>query len=475
MIGGGLAGLSSAVALAEAGVGVRILEKRPHLGGRATSYTLPDGSEVDNCQHVTLGCCTNLADFYRRAGAEEKIKFYDTLYFADAKGRRSTIRSAGLPAPLHLAPSFVFFSGLAAADKMCIAKALLAIARSAGKPPEPAITMLDWLRRMKQTPGAIERFWRVVLVSALDEELARMDARYGIQVFWQAFLATRRGYMIGVPSAPLGELYEGCREAVVSRGGEVRLRCGVREIQIKDGAFVGVTLEDGTELSADACIVSVPQNALFDLLPAELRERNSAFQGLANIRTSPITGVHLWFDRVVMEEPFLALLEGTTQWVFNKTALYGKNETNIASVRPRDKNSSDPNLNGQYLQLVISASYDLVSRSRQDIIELCQKELAGVLPATREAKLQKATVIKEIHATFSPDLGVDEWRLQQDSGIKGLFFAGDWTRTGWPSTMEGAVRSGYLAAEKVSGAFGQPRKLLQPDLAPEGFSKLWAG
>ncbi len=175
--------------------------------------------------------------------------------------------------------------------------------------------------------------------------------------------------------------------------------------------------------------------------------------------------MHLWFDRVVMEEPFLALLEGTTQWVFNKTALYGKNETNIAGVRPRDKNSSDPNLNGQYLQLVISASYDLVSRSRQDIIELCQKELAGVLPATREAKLQKATVIKEIHATFSPDLGVDEWRLQQDSGIKGLFFAGDWTRTGWPSTMEGAVRSGYLAAEKVSGAFGQPRKLLQPDLA----------
>jgi uncharacterized protein with NAD-binding domain and iron-sulfur cluster len=117
----------------------------------------------------------------------------------------------------------------------------------------------------------------------------------------------------------------------------------------------------------------------------------------------------------------------------------------------------------------------LVSRSRQDIIELCQKELAGVLPATREAKLQKATVIKEIHATFSPGLGVDRWRLKQDSGIKGLYLAGDWTQTGWPSTMEGAVRSGYLAAECVLGAFGRPRKLLQPDLAAQGLSRFWAG
>ena len=475
VIGGGLAGLSSAVALAEAGVGVRILEKRPHLGGRATSYTLPDGSEVDNCQHVTLGCCTNLADFYRRAGAEGKINFYDTLYFADKRGRRSTIKANGLPAPLHLGASFAFFSGLTLAEKWCIAKALLAIARSGGKPPEPPVSMLDWLRRMKQTPGTIERFWRVVLVSALDEELSKTDARYGIQVFWQGFLATRGGYRIGVPSAPLGELYEGCREAVITRGGEVRLRCGVREIHIKDGAFTGVALEDGEELSADACIVTVPQYALLDLLPAEVRDRNSGFEGIANIRTSPITGVHLWFDRQVMEEPFLALLDHTTQWVFNKTALYGKNEVNVAAIRLKDKNSNDPNLNGQYLQLVISASYDLVSRSRQEIIELCQKELADVLPATREAKLLKATVIKEIHATFSPELGVDEWRLGQASGIKGLVLAGDWTRTGWPSTMEGAVRSGYLAAEIVLGAFGQPRKVLQADLVPEGLSKLWAG
>jgi len=484
VIGGGLAGLSSAVALADAGFGVRLLEKRPHLGGRATSYTLPDGNEVDNCQHVTLGCCTNLADFYRRAGAEDKIKFYDTLYFADAQGHRSTIKGVALPAPLHLAPSFVFFGGLALADKLSIARALMAIARSAGRPPEPSVSMLDWLRQMKQTPGAIERFWRVVLVSALDEDLAKTDARYGIQVFWQAFLSSRSGYKVGIPSAPLGELYEGCREAVTSRGGEVRLRCGVREIRIQNNSFTGAVLEDGSEFSADACVVAVPQNALPEMLPADLKQLNPAFDGLRNIRTSPITGVHLWFDRQVMKEPFLALLEHTTQWVFNKTALYGKNETNGGGVRPKDtaikvtakedKTKSGSGLDGQYLQLVISASYDLVSRSRQEIIDLCMQELAGVLPATREAKLQKATVIKEIHATFSPELGVEAWRLGQDSGVKGLFLAGDWTRTGWPSTMEGAVRSGYLAAEMLLSSFGQPRKLLQPDVEPEGLSKFWA-
>ena len=322
VIGGGLAGLASAVALAEAGLEVRLLEKRPHLGGRATSYTLPDGSEVDNCQHVTLGCCTNLADFYRRVGADGKIRFYDRLYFADAQGRRSTIEASRLPPPLHMAPSFAFFGVLTLADKVAIAKALLAIASAGGAPRDiESISMLDWLRRMKQTTGAIERFWRVVLVSALDEELARTDARYGIEVFWKAFLGSRSGYRIGIPSVPLAELYEGCREAVARRGGPVRLRCGVRQIRIRDGRFECAVLEDDSEVSADACIAAVPHNALLGLLPKEMGEAGGVLEGLRNIRTSPITGVHLWYDRPVMKEPFLTLLDHTTQWVFNKTLL----------------------------------------------------------------------------------------------------------------------------------------------------------
>ncbi|HYL67995.1 MAG TPA: hydroxysqualene dehydroxylase HpnE [Candidatus Limnocylindria bacterium] len=480
VIGGGLAGLSSAVALAEAGFRVRLFEKRPHLGGRATSYTLPDGTEVDNCQHVTLGCCTNLADFYRRVGAEGKIRLHDRLYFVDKQGRRSAIKTSALPPPLHMAPSFLSFDALTWADKLGIGRAMLAIARAGGNPPITAgASMLDWLHRMRQTPGAIERFWRVVLVSALDEELARTDARYGIQVFWKAFLANRQGYSVGIPSVPLADLYEGCEKAVVQRGGEVRVRTGVREIRVQQSRFVGVTLEDGSEIQADACVAAVPHDVLQKLLPKEMTEDGSALEGLQHLKTSPITGVHLWFDRTVMNEPFLTLLDHTTQWIFNKSLLCGEAETTAKKVRPmgeREEGAAEEAAapGGQYLQLVISASYDLVPRSRQEIIDLCIRELGDVLPATRTAKLLKATVIKEINATFSPEPDVNRWRPAQATPVKGLFLAGDWTRTEWPATMEGAVRSGYLAAEALLSAAGQPKKFLQPDLPYEGLSKFWA-
>lgn len=290
MIGGGLAGLACAVALAEAGVEVQLFEKRPHLGGRATSYALPDGTEVDNCQHVTLGCCTNLADFYRRAGAGGKIRFYDRLYFVDREGRRSTIEASKLPPPLHMAPSFLFFGALTCADKRAIAKALLAIAWSGGQPAGiESVSMLDWLKRMNQTPGVIERFWRVVLVSALDEELARTDARYGIEVFWKAFLGSRGGYRVGIPSVPLGDLYEGCREAIERRGRPVRLRSGIREIRVRHGRFAGAVLENGSEVSADACVVAVPHNVLLGLLPKEMGEPGGCWKGCSTFeaRRSP--------------------------------------------------------------------------------------------------------------------------------------------------------------------------------------------
>lgn len=480
MIGGGLAGLSCAVALAEAGLRARLLEKRPHLGGRATSYTLPDGSEVDNCQHVTLGCCTNLADFYRRAGAGDKVRFYNRLYFADKEGRRSTIEaSPWLPPPLHMAPSFLFFGALTLTDKRSIASALMAVARSGGSPSGAnGLSMLDWLQRMKQTRAAIERYWRVVLVSALDEELARTDARYGIEVFWKAFLANRAGYQVGIPTVPLADLYDGCREALVRRGGAVELRSGVREIRVTGKRFEGAALEDGAEIQADACVAAVPHSALPGMLRGEMFEDRAPLAGLKYIKTSPITGVHLWFDRTVMTEPFLTLLDHTTQWVFNKTLLSASGDESKRKGGPAKKRGIEGEAGGkakgQYLQLVISASYDLVARSRQEIIDLCRRELVDVLPATREANLVKATVIKEVNATFSPQPGVDRWRPAQDIGMENLFLAGDWTQTGWPSTMEGAVRSGYLAAEALLASFGQPRKFLQPDLPAEGFCARWA-
>jgi zeta-carotene desaturase len=185
---------------------------------------------------------------------------------------------------------------------------------------------------------------------------------------------------------------------------------------------------------------------------------------LDKINVAPITGVHFWFDRQVMKEPFVTLLETTTQWIFNKTALYSDENTDAKKTEGE-----------QYLQLVISASYDLLQKPRQEIIDLCLAEVQHALPAAREAKLVKATVIKEAAATFSPEPGVDRWRPKQESSVRGLFLAGDWTATGWPATMEGAVRSGYLAAEAILRVHGMPRSFLQPDLEPDGFVAMWLG
>ena len=471
VIGGGLAGLSAAVALAETGYRITLLEKRPFLGGRATSYVLPSGDHIDNCQHVTLGCCTNLDDFYRRAGTAGKIRFYDRLIFSSADGQRGEMHSSWLPAPLHVAPSFATFPLLDWTDKRAIASLLMSIMRSGGRPADLASapdgvrpSMLEWLRRHKQTEQAVRRFWGVVLISALDELLERTDAQYGVDVFWKAFLANRTGYRIGIPTVPLADLYDGCRKAVMSRGGEVRLRATIRRLDIGDGGITGVAFESGEMLRADYYVAAVPQDALLELLPAEITAQHPVFENLKQLKTSPITGVHFWFDRVVMDEPFLTLVDTTTQWIFNKNLLYGGE-----SDRGHEPGAR------QYLQLVISASYDLVQRSRQEIIDLCLEEVHCAIPAAREARLLKSTVIKETAATFSPEPGCDRWRPAAASPVRGLFLAGDWTATGWPATMEGAVRSGYLAAEALTKADGRRQKFLKADLPVEGISKLFAG
>jgi zeta-carotene desaturase len=429
---------------------------------------LPDGEHVDNCQHVTLGCCTNLGDFYRRIGAAGKIKFFDRLLFLDPQGRKGKMQAGFLPAPFHLAASFAAFTPLTLLDKLSISRAMLDILRTKGKPSDlqenGGISMLEWLRRRGQTKRAIERFWRVILVSALDEELHRTDARFGVDVFWKAFLSNSTGYRMGVPAVPLASLYDGCKSEIERRGGEVVLRSPVRGLKMKNGELAGVRFDEGREETADAYLFAVPHTALAQLLPESLKQSDPSLANLDKIKVAPITGVHFWFDRPVMTEPFLTLLDTTTQWIFNKTALYADSNAKENSVPA-----------GQYLQLVISASYDLLQEPRQEIIDLCLAEVRQALPAARQAKLVKATVIKEAAATFSPQPGVDRWRPKQQTSVPRLFLAGDWTDTGWPATMEGAVRSGYLAAEALLRATGSPRKFLQPDLEPDGFMAMWLG
>ena len=468
VIGGGLAGLAAGVALAESGWRVRLFEQRPFLGGRATSYVLPDGEHVDNCQHVTLGCCTNLADFYKRVGSADKIKFFDRLFFLDPEGRRGEMQAGMFPAPFHMTGSFAAFVPLTLLDKVSIARAMLDILGAKGHPADleenGGVSMLEWLRRRGQTQGAIERFWRVVLVSALDEELDRTDARFGVDVFWKAFLSNRTGYRMGVPAVPLANLYDGCKSEIERRGGEVNLRASVRGLKIENGEIAAVRFDEGKEENADAYVFAVPHTALAELLPESVKQSDPSLANLDKIKVSPITGVHFWFDRQVMKEPFVTLLDTRTQWIFNKTELY-------EDINGR-ANKTD---GGQYLQLVVSASYELLPKSRQEIIDLCLSEVRHALPTAREAQLVKATVIKEAAATFSPEPGVDRWRPKQETSVRGLFLAGDWTATGWPATMEGAVRSGYLAAEAVLRVAGAPRKFLQPDLEPDGFVAMWLG
>jgi zeta-carotene desaturase len=363
--------------------------------------------------------------------------------------------------------AFAKFAPLTLKDKLSIAWAMLNILQTNGRTwdvdQHGGISMLEWLRRRHQTKGAIERFWRVVLVSALDEELDKTDARYGIDVFWKAFLSNRTGYRMGVPTVPLAQLYDGCKTAIELKGGEVHLRATARHFQIENGAVQSVAFDAGREERADAYILAVPHTAVADLIPDDVKRTDAAFRSLAMLKNAPITGVHLWFDRQVTAEPFITLLDTTTQWIFNKTALYGSSNGNR-------KESNE----GQYLQLVVSASYSLLQKPRQEIIDLCLKEVRQVLPAARDANLIKATVIKEAAATFSPEPGVDRWRPKQETSLNNFFLAGDWTDTGWPATMEGAVRSGYLAAEAVLRREGRPHRFVRPDLGADGLVALWA-
>src|SRR5260221_7059237 len=210
----------------------------------------------------------------------------------------------------------------------------------------------------------------------------------------------------------------------------------VRAIHLGNGAVTSVEFDGGLRESAEAYVFALPNPAMAELANEEMRRLESLLGELGNIGVAPITGVHFWFDREVMKEPFVTLLDTTTQWIFNKTALYGTS-------------NGVGKENGQYLQLVISASYDLLQKPRQEIIDLCLKEVHQALPAARHAKLLKATVIKEAAATFSPQPGVDRWRPTQETQIRGMFLAGAWAATGSPATMEGAERSGYPPAEEL--------------------------
>jgi squalene-associated FAD-dependent desaturase len=435
VIGGGLAGLASAAALAGAGHTVRVLESRRFLGGRATSYEIGAGEDaetIDNCQHILLRCCVNLLDFYRRLGVENQIRFYPDFIFIEPGGRRSVLRSGLLPAPAHFTESFLSLKFLNLAEKIAVMRGVLAIQRQYKRRTDlDRITMLDWLKEQRQPPRAIERFWRQVLVSAINEELDRMAALHGFQVFRLGFLGLKNSYEMGVPAVPLGQLYrtEAWRKVGLA---SIQTSSSVERIVLEGEAVRGITTAQG-ELRADYYVCALP----FERVGAVAPELGL---DLAGFEHSPITGIHLWFDRPVTDLPHATLLDRTIQWMFNKGE-------------------------GRAVQLVVSASRGLVEMPRAEVIALALRELAEFFPEVRLAKLEKAHVVKELRATFSARPGLESLRPGSRTNVRNLFLAGDWTRSGWPATMEGAVRSGYLAAEAVTEAAGTPARFLLPDIA----------
>jgi len=455
VVGGGLAGLAAACALSDAGFRVTLFERRPYLGGRASSYQHPGtGEVVDNCQHVLLGCCTNLIQFYARTGVADKIRWYDRLTFLEPGGRASEIGAVALPAPFHTAPSFLAAKCLGLADKAAIGRAMLALMPA--MPVDNGDTFLMWLRRHGQTDAAIERFWKTVLVSALNEDLDRMSITYAAQVFRESFLKSREAGRMGVPALPLSDLYGAAGDYVRARGGEVRFRCPIdRFCPQQANVTLGVA---GGEAEFDYVILAVPFQGVASLLP-NTSDAQPLRDGMQRFKSSPITGIHLWFDRQISELDHAVLLDRTIQWMFHKSR--------ILQSKPADAS-------GSYVEVVVSASHSLVEKSRTEITELALKELREFFPTARNAELIKSTVIKEVHATYSPEPGIDSYRPPSSTVWPRVFLAGDWTATGWPATMEGAVRSGYLAAEALAQATGVANaRYLVPDLPSTGLMRLF--
>lgn len=414
VVGGGLAGLSAAAALGSLGWEVDLHEAKPFLGGRATSFPVhpadPCSERIDNCQHVLLRCCDNLMDFYRRAGVADKVQFYDRIYFVRPGGAVDVLGRGPWPKPLHLAGAFLRLGFLSMREKLALIADLRAIEREKDRADLDAITMGQWLESRRVSQNTYKRFWQPIVVSALNEEPEIASAKPAFQVFWQGLMGTRTSYEMGVPAVPLADLYSAALEQELGENVRVHLRSRVDAIQPDETTILAVPFERVASLAPG---LNLP---------------------MAKFQHVPITGVHLWFDRPITDLPHASLLDRTMQWMFRR--------------------------GDSYVQCVVSASRDLIDLSREQIIETAVRELSEFFPEAEKAKLERAHVVKEARATFSVTPGLEAVRPKATTTQENLYLAGDWTDSGWPATMEGAVRSGYRAAEAVTRAAGEPKSFV---------------
>ncbi len=453
--GAGVAGLSAAAALAQTGARVTVLERRPYVGGRAYSYEHPALEEVVDSQHVLLGCCTNLIDFCARAGVADRIRWYDEQTFLTPTGGRSRIELSGLPAPLQYTGSFLGMTTLGLADKLAIARGLAGLAR--GERGDDHESVAAWYRRTGQTGGAVRHFWEPIVLATLNDSAADSSMRYGAKVFYELFLKTRTGGRLGIPTVPLSEFYGAGAAWVESLGAEMRLRSGVERLeQGADGRWTVICGE--ATYTADSVVLALPFEQTQRLVEG-LQVRDADAEGvrvellgkMARFVHSPFISILLWYDRQISDLDHAWLLDTTIQWFFHKSRIRG-----WAPER------------GSYVEVVIAGSRTELPKTRAEILGPALAEVQRFFPEAGRAKLLKSGILKEARATFSVTPGLDGARPAQKTSMPGLFLAGDWTQTDWPSTMEGAARSGRLAAGAV---YGKERRFLVPELPTSGLMR----
>ena len=460
VVGAGAAGLSTAAALTGAGKSVMVLERKPYVGGRAYSYEHPALGEVVDSQHVLLGCCTNLIDLCEQARARDKIRWYDKQTFLEPNGNASTIETSDLPAPLHFAPSFAAMSTLDWKDKAGLARGLMEFFR--GYPAEDNESVEQWLKRTRQTERSIRHFWNPILMATLNDHAGHCSTRYAGKVFHELFIKSSTGGRLGIPTVPLSDFYAAIARLVEARGGILQLRASVEAItQEQDGRW-RVSIAD-RDYVADAIVLALPFEQTQRLLPAvrlndhyanpALSTRDLLELKLARQIHSPFTSVLLWFDREITDLDHAWLLDSTIEWFFHKSRI---------RRYPKEK--------GSYVEVVIAGSRAQLSMTREEILSSAVRELALFFPEVSRATLIKSGVLKEARATFSVMPGLDRFRPGNETDWPGFYLAGDWTTTEWPSTMEGAVRSGRLAAGAL---VGDRSRFMAPEIPASGLMRLF--
>ncbi|MFJ9545703.1 hydroxysqualene dehydroxylase HpnE [Streptomyces erythrochromogenes] len=443
VVGGGLAGVTTALELADAGLRVTLLEGRPRLGGLAFSFKRGD-LDVDNGQHVYLRCCTAYRWFLDRVDGTALAPLQDrldvpVLDVAHPGGPRlGRLRRGGLPVPLHLAGALARYPHMSLAERASVARAALALRRL--DPADPALDGLDfatWLGRYGQSARTIEALWDLVGIATLNATAAQSSLGLAAMVFKTGLLSEKNAADIGWAHVPLGDLHDTlARKQLDAAGVRTELRTRVTAVtRTPEGAWRVDTDEESLE--AGTVVLAVPQREAHGLLPAgALADPDK----LLDIGTAPILNVHVVYDRKVLKQPFFAALGSPVQWVFDRTESSGLPD------------------GGQYLALSQSAAQDDIDEPVSVLRAKYLPELERLLPAARGAKVRDFFVTRERTATFAPTPGVGRLRPGARTDTPGLYLAGAWTATGWPATMEGAVRSGLSAAQAALAPLGRHRE-----------------